>query len=114
MDHFNNIPGDDRINNLREVSHSINMRKKRVYKNSRFKVTGVSMANGKYVAYIQLRLVESIWVLLILLEEAVIAFEDNQKEDAQMLNGEFGVCLDSIHICRSSSETPQGVGPSKA
>lgn len=55
IDHINGDPSDNRIANLRDVSHSENMRNQRRYRNCRSGVTGVSWyaANKRWVAEMQ-------------------------------------------------------------
>lgn len=54
IDHINGDIFDDRMSNLREVSHSENMANKKTYKNSKTGVTGVyKLSSGKWVAQIR-------------------------------------------------------------
>lgn len=55
IDHINRNKSDNRINNLREVSHLCNMRNKGIYKNNKSGVTGVNwhQQSQKWVASIR-------------------------------------------------------------
>jgi hypothetical protein len=54
IDHINHDRSDNRIENLRVVDHSINMKNKSKYKNNKYGCTGVSMDKrvGRYRAYL--------------------------------------------------------------
>ena len=56
LDHINHDRSDNRITNLREVTHSENMKNKSKYKNNQYGVTGISKDKrcGKFRAYINI------------------------------------------------------------
>ena len=56
IDHINHDRGDNRLVNLREVSHQINMQNKPRYSNNHTGTSGVSIdkRNGKYRAYLSI------------------------------------------------------------
>ena len=54
IDHINGIPSDNRISNLREVSHAQNMQNAKMRADNKSGVTGVSWCkqSEKWIAYI--------------------------------------------------------------
>lgn len=52
VDHINRNKSDNRIENLREVSHSCNIKNAKLFKNNTTGVKGICQNKNKYMAYI--------------------------------------------------------------
>ena len=86
LDHINGNRADNRIANLRAVSHTNNMANKKLHHNSRTGVRGVSLhRDGKFRASIGRNYQEHYLGLFATLEEAAAA----RREAEQRLQGAF-------------------------
>lgn len=80
IDHINRIPWDNRIENLRVVTHTENMQNKSLYKNSNTGVPGVQFKNSKWVARIQVEGQRIALGTFPTIEEAIQARQDAERK----------------------------------
>lgn len=53
IDHINRVRSDNRIQNLRLVSHATNMKNKKKYRNNKTGYTGITLRNIKGISYLR-------------------------------------------------------------
>jgi hypothetical protein len=81
IDHINGYRADNRIDNLRDVSHSINMQNKREpHKNNRCGFLGVHRHGGRFLAQIKIGGVKTIVGYFDSPEEASIAYVEAKRK----------------------------------